>query len=146
MKKPVIELISKPFSRTTQYLISVVRNHLLQSFKLQIWQLLRARSILTFWQTIKYRFTLKLVLDMIITQFRKHQYFVNSPYCWSYSSQGMFVIQSFCVVGYEFGTNLKCRVNISILFWGRGVYLKCFQLQGTLSAWGLLFQMKYGFS
>ena len=70
-KKPVIELISKPFGRTTQYLISVIKKHPLLSLKLQIWRLLRARSILTFSltfrQTIECMFTLKLVLDMIIT-------------------------------------------------------------------------------
>ena len=139
MKKPVIELISKPFGQTTQYLTSVVRNHLLQSFKLQIWHLLRARRILTFWQTIKCRFTLKLVLDIITTQFRQHQYVVNSPYCWSYSSQRMFVIQFFCVVGYEFGTNLKCRVNISILFWGRGLLFKMFPVTRDTFSKGFAF-------
>ena len=39
----------------------------LQSLKLQIWRLLRARSSLTFRQTIECRFTLKLVHDMTIT-------------------------------------------------------------------------------
>ena len=41
-----------------------VQNSLL-SLKLQIWHLLRARSSLTFRQTIEFRFTLKLVRDMI---------------------------------------------------------------------------------
>ena len=36
-KKPVIEFISKPFGRTTQYLISVIKKHPLLSLKLQIW-------------------------------------------------------------------------------------------------------------
>ena len=39
----------------------------LPSLKLQIWRLLRARSSLTFKQTIECRFTLKLTHDMIIT-------------------------------------------------------------------------------
>ena len=39
----------------------------LLSLKLQIWHLLRARSSLTFRQTIEWGFTLKLVGDMIIT-------------------------------------------------------------------------------
>ena len=39
----------------------------LLSLKLQIWRLLRARSSLTFRQTIECRFTLKLVHDFIIT-------------------------------------------------------------------------------
>ena len=39
----------------------------LQSLKLQIWCLLRARSSSTFRQTIECGFTLKLVPDMIIT-------------------------------------------------------------------------------
>ena len=39
----------------------------LLSLKLQIWRLLRARSSLTFRQTIERGFTLKLVRDMIIT-------------------------------------------------------------------------------
>ena len=39
----------------------------LLSLKLQIWLLLRARSSLTFRQTIKCRFTLKPLHDMIIT-------------------------------------------------------------------------------
>ena len=38
----------------------------------------------------------------------------------------MFAIQFFCVVGYEFATNVKCRVNISIHFWGRGRLFKTF--------------------
>ena len=43
-------------------------NHLaILWLKLQIWRLLRARSSLTFRQTIECRFTLKLVRDMIIT-------------------------------------------------------------------------------
>ena len=70
-KKPVIEFISKPFDRTTQYLISVIKKHPLLPLKLQIWCLLQARSILTFSltfrQTIECMFTLKPVLDMIIT-------------------------------------------------------------------------------
>ena len=40
---------------------------LLPSLKLQIWRLLRGRSLLTFRQTIECRFTLKLVHDLIIT-------------------------------------------------------------------------------
>ena len=47
---------------------------LLLSLKLQIWRLPRARSSLTFRQTIECRFTLKLVRDMIIT-YRTNQ-------CW----------------------------------------------------------------
>ena len=39
----------------------------LLSLKLEIWRLLRARSFLTFKQTIECGFTLKLVHDMIIT-------------------------------------------------------------------------------
>ena len=39
----------------------------LLSLKLEIWHLLRARSSLTFWQTIECGFTLKLVCDTIIT-------------------------------------------------------------------------------
>ena len=38
---------------------------LLMSLKLQVWHLLRAVSFLTFRQTIEYRFSLKLVRDMI---------------------------------------------------------------------------------
>ena len=44
----------------------------LLSLKLQIWRLLRARSSLTFRQTAEYRFTLKLVLEMIITYSQMH--------------------------------------------------------------------------
>ena len=40
------------------------------SLKLQIWHLLRAMSSLTFRQAIEYRFSLKLVRDMIITYSR----------------------------------------------------------------------------
>ena len=43
----------------------------LLSLKLQIWGMLRARSSLTFRQTIECRFTLKLVRDMIITYSQK---------------------------------------------------------------------------
>ena len=45
---------------TTQFVNEV-------SLKLQIWRLLRAKSSLTFRQTMGCRFTLKLVRDMIIT-------------------------------------------------------------------------------
>ena len=39
----------------------------LLSLKLQIWHFLRARASLAFRQTIEFRFTVKLVRDMIIT-------------------------------------------------------------------------------
>ena len=45
----------------------------LLSLKLQIWHLLRARSSLTFRQTIECGFTLKLVCDMIITYCQMHR-------------------------------------------------------------------------
>ena len=45
----------------------------LLSLKLQIWCLLRARSFLTFRQTIECGFTLKLVRDMIITYSQIHR-------------------------------------------------------------------------
>ena len=44
----------------------------LLSLKLQIWRLLRARSSLTFRQIIECSFTLKFVLDMIITFSQKY--------------------------------------------------------------------------
>ena len=44
----------------------------LLSLKIQIWRLLRARSSLTFRQTIECRFTLKFVRDMIITYSHKN--------------------------------------------------------------------------
>ena len=44
----------------------------LLSLKLQICRLLRARSSLTFNQTVECRFTLKLVRDMIITYSQLH--------------------------------------------------------------------------
>ena len=50
----------------------------LLSLKLQIWRLLRARSSLTFSQTIECGFTLKLVRDMIITYSTG-----NGTYVWS---------------------------------------------------------------
>ena len=39
----------------------------LLSLKLQVWHLVRARSFLTFRQTLEFGFTLKLIRDMIIT-------------------------------------------------------------------------------
>ena len=59
---PVMEPISKTFSQTTQYLISVIRKYPLLSLKLQIWYLNLHSG-----QIIECRFTLKLVLDMTIT-------------------------------------------------------------------------------
>ena len=49
----------------------------LLSLKLQIWRLLRARSSLTFRQTIECRFTLKLVPDMIVTYTHITSFFLN---------------------------------------------------------------------
>ena len=41
--------------------------------KLQIWRLLRAKSLLTFRQTIEGRFILKLLRDMIVTYSQMHR-------------------------------------------------------------------------
>ena len=79
------------------------------------------------------------------TQLRKHQCFENSPYCWPYSSQGMFVTKFFCVVGYELSTNLKCRVNISILYWGRGYLFKTFPVTKDTFSMGFAFPKKIRF-
>ena len=43
------------------------------SIKLRMWRLLRAKSSLTFRQTIEYRFTLRLVRNMIITYSQIHR-------------------------------------------------------------------------
>ena len=49
------------------------------SLKLWIWRLLRTRSSLTIRQTIEYRFTLKLVCDMIATYSQMHR---TEKYSW----------------------------------------------------------------
>ena len=54
----------------------------LLSLKLQIWHLLRARSSLTFRPTIEFRFTLKLVRDMIMTYSQMHRTDKYSQHSW----------------------------------------------------------------
>ena len=51
----------------------------------------------------------------------------------------------FCVVGYELSTNLKCRVNISILYWGRGCLFKTFPVTKDTFSMGFAFPKKIRF-
>ena len=63
----------------------------LLSLKPQIWRLLQARNYLIFRQTVDFRFTLKLVRDMIITYSQMHRtdkYSQHSSIIWPVSLIG----------------------------------------------------------
>ena len=72
---------------------------LLLSLELQIWHLLRARSFLTFRQTIECGFTLKLVLDMIKIYSQMH--------CTDKYSQRTSIISPVGLNGWKFRCELS---------------------------------------
>ena len=76
----------------------------LLSLKLQIWILLRARSFLTFRQTIESRFSLKLVRDMIIVHSQFFAYLLKMVRC-KFNNSYLFTI--------FYTSNWICLVNIS---------------------------------
>ena len=76
----------------------------LLSLKLKIWRLLRARSSLTFGQTIECKFTLKLVRDMIITYSQIHRtdkYSQHSSIIWTVWLNGWVFFYKLSVCGFE---------------------------------------------
>ena len=83
----------------------------LLSLKLQIWRLLRARSSLTFRQTIECGFTLKLVRDMIITYSQMHRtdkYSQHSSIIWPVWLNGWVFVYELSGCGFE---SRCCHLN-----------------------------------
>ena len=76
----------------------------LQSFKLQIWCLLQARSSLIFRQTMECRFTLNLAGDKIVTYSQMHRtdtYSQRSSFIWPVWLNGRAFIYELSGCGFE---------------------------------------------
>ena len=92
----------------------------LQSLKLQIWCLLRARSSLTFTQTIECRFTLNLICNTIITYSHKSVLSIRSSHLklvnWHFGSHMVSrPFKGHYVIGLGLSTSTKLTVIWLIL-------------------------------
>ena len=91
----------------------------LQSLKLQILRLLRARSSLAFRETTEYRFTLKLVRDMILTYSHTYNSSMLSNHVLNVTSGFIFLLRFFtcayyCVEHREMTQYQNCLLEIQI--------------------------------
>ena len=102
---------------------------MLLSLKLKIWCLLRARSSLTFRQTIECGFTLKLVRDMIITYSQRYE-------CWIFQQRS----SSEQIRNYSL---MKC---LKLLYWSKGMCWIDSQSKKLIHLKYLILKIPYTFS
>ena len=99
--------------------------------KLQIWRLLRARSSLTLRQTIKCRFPMKLVCEMIITYSlmrRTDKYSQHSLLNWPVWLNGWVFVYELSGSGFEFHychTSLIHSINLATTFVNKNIFKTC---------------------